>query len=35
MKEKIFVTRPSMPPQEEFTKEIKNLWDTVNDGLIL
>lgn len=28
MPEKIFVTRSSMPPIEEYIEEIKNLWDT-------
>lgn len=28
MKENIFVTRPSMPPWEEYTERIKPLWDS-------
>ena len=27
MEEKIFVTRPSMPPMEEYIEEIQSIWD--------
>lgn len=35
MEEKIFVTRPSLPPLEEFTDLLKDIWDSrqlTNDG---
>ena len=28
MEDKILVTRPSMPPFEEYVNEIKSLWDS-------
>ena len=28
MSEEIWVTKPSMPPMEEYIEEIKELWDT-------
>lgn len=31
MEDKILVTRPSMPPFEEYVNEIKSLWDSALD----